>query len=168
MNCRKWKLTTTGQEICHRDRNELGDIQRETLVRVNGISKKQVRSMSYMSRKTKTFGKKKNVVKTMNLNPGRILKSPVKIKIYLDAQLWAFTIQVQELLNLNSHLCESNTQIYPFLVHVFPLNSIPSIQLPIWHFFGCLKDIFRFLCLHPNHALPLYQKLLGFFQYSLA
>lgn len=86
-----------------------------------------------MSRKIETFGKKKkkNVVKTENRNLGCILKSPVKIKIYLDAQLWAFTIQVQEPLNLNSHLYESNSQIYPILAYGFPLSFTPSIQLPI-------------------------------------
>lgn len=44
-----------------------------------------------------------------------------------------------------------------------PINPTASLT-----FFWSLKGIFRFLCLHPNHGLLPYQKLLGFFQYSLA
>lgn len=43
-----------------------------------------------------------------------------------------------------------------------PPSSIPPIQWPIWHFFGYLKGIFRFICPCATHGHPTTKKFGSF------
>lgn len=105
------------------------------------------------------------MVRTENPNTGCTLKSPVKIKIYSDAPLWAPKTLVQGRLGLNSHVMKA-THHLPSLGHALPLTSIHPINPSacLMTVFGCLKAVFRFASPHPTHGRPHYQGQLGSFQ----